>query len=349
MDAYFPNSENDELSNFNNPLTHQIEEVHINDPSYSHNILQDDDLLENEFESPGPFCSSECTLGDLNQQSIFPENNQLAIEEMKIEQEKMLKEMNKYRMKEKLLKAKSRIPEGDKAIKKEPINPRKEKRLLRNRMSAQKSRERKTHELNMLRAENEELRASKAEAEEKLLKATTELDIINRTVKLLPTECREEFTRIKETLEYTVDSELWLTKSTKRRNSFLLAGALLGCLCVIGCISPFIIDGYTKDYSVESQMRLLASDSFLYNDYCQTICNSIDRFNQCRREFIDNNLHIIIDNSGYDEGLAIYHGDRGVCNSDNEMVSMLNQRTDTVYTSNAYLLSSAEEDSESLM
>lgn len=278
MDAYFPNSEYDELSNLNNPLAHQIEEIHINNPSYPHNLLQGDDLLGNEFESPGPFCSSECTSGDLNQHPVFPEGNQLTIEEMKVEQEKMLKEMNKYRMKEKLLKAKSRLPEGDKAIKKEPVNPRKEKRLLRNRMSAQKSRERKMHELNMLRAENEELRASKAEVEEKLLKATVELDIMNKTVKLLPTECREEFARIKETLEYTVDSELWLTKSTKRRNSFLLAGALLGCICLIGCISPFIIDGHTKEYSVESGMRLLASDSFLYDDYCQTICASIDRF-----------------------------------------------------------------------
>jgi len=197
---------------------------------------------------------------------------------VKNEQEKMIKEMNKCRMKEKLMKARSRCLEIKKLIMKEPINPRKEKRLLKNRASAQKSRERKALELEGLRQENEQLRKINIETETKLSEVTTELNLMKKTVNLLSSDSHEEFNRTRDSLEFIADNESQYNRPSNFRSSILLAGALFGCLCVIGCISPLIIENNKNAFDVEPQIRLLESSASMFNDYYQVICDSIDRF-----------------------------------------------------------------------
>jgi len=63
MIQYFPNYEYDEV-----PIsgTEQIEEVHINNPSYVYDVSQGNNLLNNEFQLPNLQYSSQCDAGDIN-------------------------------------------------------------------------------------------------------------------------------------------------------------------------------------------------------------------------------------------------------------------------------------------
>ena len=53
--------------------------------------------------------------------------------------------------------------------------------------------------------------------------------------------------------------------------------------------------------------------------------------------------------SSYDDRLINYYDDKGICNANSEVMSLLDERIDTVYTLNAYLLSSVEGDNNNIM
>ena len=162
------------------------------------------------------------------------------------------KKVRHSRIKEKVSQAKNKYPPKVKLIKKDPEVDKKQKQLVRNRLSAQRSRERKKQELTDLKLENEVLARSKFEVEQKLAMVSSELDIIKNTVELLSPESREEFNKIHN--ELNQEYPIWTGKPTKCRSPILLAGAFLGCFCLIACISPFII---TNESIVIPQDRLL--------------------------------------------------------------------------------------------
>ena len=149
------------------------------------------------------------------------------------------------RIKDKVSKAKAKHPEKKKLIKKEPVDDRKQSLVLRNRLSAQKSREKKKEEVANLKQANEQLERSKQETEEKLALANAELEAMKATVEQLSPEGREEFNRI----------YFGFTQSKPRyRIPFLMAGALLGCICLVCCIAPFM---FTEQIILTPPNRLL--------------------------------------------------------------------------------------------
>lgn len=165
--------------------------------------------------------------------------------------------VRKSRIKEKINKAKNKLPEKVKAIKKMSVIDKKQKQLVRNRLSAQKSRERKRQELLSLKETNELLIKSKCEVEERLALVTTELETIKTIVDLLSPESREEFNRISDNLH----QEQYLERKSPRcRGPSLILGALLGCLCIIGCFSAVTFGGIFVEDSL--QARILVEPEF---------------------------------------------------------------------------------------
>lgn len=164
----------------------------------------------------------------------------------------------KQRIKEKVSKAKAKYPERKKAIKKITVPEQKPSLAHRNRLSAQRSRERKKEELNLLRQANIELERAKIETEEKLASVISELESMKMAVSLLSPESRDEFSRIHASL---TDDSPASAKGRKRRAPLLLAGALFGCICIVCCILPF---PYT-DESTSSNRLLLNHNAVHYS------------------------------------------------------------------------------------
>ena len=197
-----------------------------------------------------------------------------------IEKEVTDKDIRKLKIKEKISRAIDRFPDKTKLIQKPEVSARKQKQLFRKRISAQRSREKKNQELILLRNENQMLRTSKTELEEKLVQTTSELEIMNKTVKMLPDENRHEFFRIRELLETSMDeTEQWEGRPSRCRGSLLLTGALIGCICLIACISPFvIIDKSAAVLNSVGNTRLLTDNGYIYADHCRLIYESINEF-----------------------------------------------------------------------
>ena len=158
--------------------------------------------------------------------------------------------------KEKIKQNKYKYTERFKIIKKDTIEDKKQEVILRNRLAAQKSRDRKKLEFFELKSEKELLVKEKQSLEEKLSSVTSELEQMKSAVEQLSSESKKEFDEImaKQTQENS-----WHGKPSKCRPSVLLAGALLGCICIICCISPFIIIEKST-----SQNRILLDSEFEY-------------------------------------------------------------------------------------
>ena len=176
----------------------------------------------------------------------------------------------KDRIKEKVSKAKDKYPPKTKLIKKEPVLDKKQKQLIRNRISAQRSRDRKRQELSEMQVINDQLVKSKAETESQLAAAMQELGEMKKTVELLSPDSREEFNRIKAGLN-NPQEEVWAGRpSIKRRTAFLMAGAMFGCLCLVACLSPFVITNGSAPAPMITQPvaprgRLLAAPDYKQN------------------------------------------------------------------------------------
>jgi len=146
------------------------------------------------------------------------------------------KRTKKARIKNKALRAKTICSEKRKLIRKEPILNEKPSLAVRNRLSAQRSREKKRNELSTLKQANERLIKEKQETEEKLALATAELEAMKATVELLSPENRAEF----DSIHFGLNKAPSTGKVNKRGSSLVLAaGALLGCICIIYCFVPF--------------------------------------------------------------------------------------------------------------
>eukprot|EP00826_Nyctotherus_ovalis_P033610 TRINITY_DN2732_c0_g1_i4.p1 TRINITY_DN2732_c0_g1~~TRINITY_DN2732_c0_g1_i4.p1 ORF type:complete len:296 (+),score=63.17 TRINITY_DN2732_c0_g1_i4:178-1065(+) len=156
----------------------------------------------------------------------------------------------RQRIKEKVSKTKAKYPERKKAIKKVAVPGQKPSLAHRNRLSAQRSRERKREELNMLKQANIELERAKIEAEDRLALVTSELESMKTAVSLLSPESHDEFTRIHASLSETSPTS---ASRRKHRAPLLLAGALFGCICVVCCLLPF---PYTDESASPSRLLL---------------------------------------------------------------------------------------------
>lgn len=163
----------------------------------------------------------------------------------------------KLRIKDKVNKAKAKYPARKKLMKKVSVADRKQVLLLRNRLSAQRSREKKKEELANLKEINEQLEISKREAESQLASVSAELESMRATVDLLSPESKEEFNRLYFGL---VDPP---AQRSKRRVSFLMAGALLGCICLVCCLAPFVLP---------QQTALVPRNRLLLESPAQNLC-----------------------------------------------------------------------------
>eukprot|EP01022_Parablepharisma_sp_SALTPOND_P017103 TRINITY_DN2663_c0_g1_i2.p1 TRINITY_DN2663_c0_g1~~TRINITY_DN2663_c0_g1_i2.p1 ORF type:complete len:502 (+),score=2.60 TRINITY_DN2663_c0_g1_i2:352-1857(+) len=270
-------------------------------------------------------------------------------------------ENKKTRIKEKISKAKDKYPAKTKLIKKEPVLDQKQKQLIRNRISAQRSRDRKKQEVNQLKQMNEFLERSKAETDEKLAMVSTELEMMKKTVELLSPESREEFNRVKAGLVNMGSDTEWAGRPSRRRSPFLLAAAILGCICLIGCLSPFVFVGNGPAPlavpAMGSRGRLLVASppNYNYAQCCNQNCEALDQLQQvisyqlnnrkCRKVFIGKNMHEMrsLPSSDESKSLALYKGvsNQPVTYAENNdnLYSPVDNKVDTVYADHVYLLS----------
>lgn len=162
------------------------------------------------------------------------------------------KERNrKPRIKDKALRAKTKCPEKKKLIRKEPISNENPSLAVRNRLSAQRSRERKREELNTLVQRNEVLTKEKEQTEKKLALANAELEAIRATVDKLSLESKAEFNSI----HFGLNKAPTPGKTRKRNSPLVLAAAsLLSCICIVCCFVPSI---FTEDTISSPKNRFL--------------------------------------------------------------------------------------------
>lgn len=240
--------------------------------------------------------------------------------------------MRKSRIKEKVDKAKSKYPQKTKTIKKVPVPDKRQKQLVRNRLSAQKSRERKRQELQDLRQTNEVLVKSKYEVEEQLALVTEELEMMKTAVDLLSSESRDEFNRIRDGL---TQEQSWSGKSPRHRTPLLLAGALLGCICLLGVISAasFVDRSPQARLLVTPPAALATQPAVIELQY-----GCWEKSRKCREEFIVENVNVMrsLPGSTESEQLTLYEGKEGGILLD------VDEMVDTLYTDNAYFLSSID-------
>ncbi len=119
----------------------------------------------------------------------------------------------KDRLKEKRSKAKDKFPEKEKLIKKDKVVDKKQKQLVRNRISAQRSRDRKRSEIVELREENIKLRIENEQLKARL--AAAEGQVL---------QCGDSGPR---------------HHSSGTKTPLLLAAAFVGCICIVCVVQTF--------------------------------------------------------------------------------------------------------------
>jgi hypothetical protein len=213
--------------------------------------------------------SLQSNVPSLNEQ--YPPTNEASIGSLDQSKSGNIK---KERIKEKITKAKERFPPKTKLIQKDDTTTKREKQLVRNRLSAQRSRDNKKKELQCLREENNILSDENAELRTQLESANTELTEVHRILESLSPEAKKEYESLKERLlnVKTEESEKWSGRPRRGiKNPIILASLVISCVCIIACLTPVYFSSNSNSAVYVSAgsyapSRLLVSQNNKYID-----------------------------------------------------------------------------------
>lgn len=167
---------------------------------------------------------------------------QIVVENGRVEGERLevsCKKAEKNRLKRKIEKTKQKFPEKRKLIDNESSEPtKKQLQLLRNRISAQRSRDRKKQELSELSNENQRLRESEAQLQAQLYEAQSEIELNKQVLAKLSESSRAEYYKHRSSLLRSHEDQ---TARGYYRSPLLVAAALLGTMCVLALMSPAFV------------------------------------------------------------------------------------------------------------
>jgi hypothetical protein len=143
-----------------------------------------------------------------------------------------------------------------KCIRKSDPSEKKQIKQLRNRISAQQSRDRKKKEAEDLKADTLRLRSESERLAHELKSAQEELDFLHRVVNALPPDSRTEFDLLQATIKLyppTTETEQAARRPGKaaaptashasvnpgsNKSKALMAMVFIGCLCFAACLNP---------------------------------------------------------------------------------------------------------------
>jgi len=152
----------------------------------------------------------------------------------------------------------------NKAIKKAEADKKKVIKQMRNRISAQKSRDRKKQEMEDLRDETEKLRKENCDLKSQLQAAKDELQLLRQM-------------RSKVNMDKS--------KGKNKKNSsgmFLFAALLLGCFYMTGCLSPFV-----KTSEIPEAAKELTMQNVNFGDSLLTKDDNLTSAQKERRKYIE--------------------------------------------------------------
>eukprot|EP00826_Nyctotherus_ovalis_P048269 TRINITY_DN5662_c0_g2_i1.p1 TRINITY_DN5662_c0_g2~~TRINITY_DN5662_c0_g2_i1.p1 ORF type:complete len:253 (-),score=55.33 TRINITY_DN5662_c0_g2_i1:497-1255(-) len=149
------------------------------------------------------------------------------------------KKAEKNRLKRKIERTKQKFPEKRKLIDKEGSEPtKKQLQLLRNRISAQRSRDRKKQELSELSNENQRLRENEAQLQAQLYEAQSEIELNKQILNKLSETSRNEYCKLRNELLCSHEGRY---SRSYYRNPLLIATALLGTICMVALMSSAFV------------------------------------------------------------------------------------------------------------
>jgi len=200
------------------------------------------------------------------QPQIIVENNRFEGEGKK--SEAVSKVLDRNRLKRKIEKTKQRLPEKGRS-KDDMELTKKQQQLLRNRISAQKSRDRKKQELIELSDENKKLRESEAQLQTRLFEAQSEIELNKQIIGRLSENSQSEYYKVRN--ELLNNTEEWRYSRGFFRNPLLMATALLGTICMIALVSPSFISNPSQ--AIDFNQRILVenrTNQEVLKEYCIT-------------------------------------------------------------------------------
>jgi len=232
-EEFMPNHDQEPiLPSFNlmisSPFLHISPSPDTNLPEDSKNSLENNSQLDS-------------LASNINTEQIFSNthspNPDASYEESSKESSKA--ESKKSKLRKKAEQHKDRNPPKTKAIKKDKELDKRTKQLIRNRISAQRSRDRKREELETAKEQNDLLRKEIEEKTQKLSEISREFEETKQAIERMNHEAQEEFYRQKALV--SSNSQQNTRRSFGRINpKIALIGTFLGCLCIIGCLTPFM-------------------------------------------------------------------------------------------------------------
>ncbi len=248
-----------------------LEELPPQDDFLSSSVLESTELSGQT--PPHPFTMQQCSeeeagLAGTMRQGLPEEIDPQADEAEAAKSVKSSEnEQKKERIKEKIAKAKEKFPEKRKTIKKETTGlSKKQLQLVRNRISAQRSRDRKRKELQDLAGVNTGLQSTISQLESQLSSANSELALNQRVVEALPEQSRADYYRVRNELlamqsplASSPDEQEWAGRPSggRFRSTLLMATAIVGCLCLVAVVCPFVMSPGTGAASIQGAHQLV--------------------------------------------------------------------------------------------
>ena len=137
--------------------------------------------------------------------------------------------------------AKTKKANRSKCIRKFDVDKKKAIKKMRNRVSAQKSRDRKKKELEDLMDETEKVGSENECLKSKLGVANSELELLHRVVESLPSQGKDQFNKLKADLSshpHQSKKKCMGAKKPSKRSHAILATLLIGCVYFASCVNP---------------------------------------------------------------------------------------------------------------
>jgi len=176
------------------------------------------------------------------------------LSEIHIKKEDTDLESKKSRLRQKIERTKQKYPEKTKLISKEKETnselSKKQLQLVRNRISAQKSRDRKKQELVELANKNSELLQENTSLKNTLANVQNEIQVHNKTLEIMNETARNEYNRARNLIlnELNInEAESHGHNGIRFGNPLILASLLIiGVMCIIGTIS---MNSYSTNFA----------------------------------------------------------------------------------------------------
>jgi len=171
-----------------------------------------------------------------------------------------------------------------KNIKKIDVDRKKAIKQMRNRISAQRSRDRKRKEFDDMKDEADKLRAENVMLKGQLDSATKELEELRKLI----AQGQPQKPIIISEPELKQAPKKVAAPILRKRCHFLFATLVLGYLCLTACVNP-LINQITKIEKIPSEGIKLPANTEITNYNKENLLTSAQK---ARREFIENHSHI---------------------------------------------------------